>query len=1123
MPPAEDPRALDTKALAALKDRLQHMKRVAEATPKGSNRDRKKLLRQREELGPFTTEKEEELRVATAILRVRHDARELCGQVLRPAPRRSPVVHQTPKILEEATFGSAQECLLRSTEEIREVWERGFMRMRNVVEAAGVPDGESGNIWNGLMEMHRHVFWLPWGTGEIRLKQDQTNLPIIFTIDPLDAELGGGRWGISTRLDTTGLNAHAAQQHTVTDEWAGIGMLKAHAHHLTTNMRLAETRQYTTVEQMESPAARQLQREIGSDACVAYMHALHLCSSGRLFPALKRILQEETITLRDKLLWFVTRDTFLERARELDRFFVDAPPLSPQEADERLGSYAWGLAFQLRANLENGGEPFNRVGTYDRAWCIPVYDKDTAPQRYRRMFHPVQENRDVGQQSETPIEDSAGERALRYWAEARKTARAIAMGMQPAGLPLPVAEIRGELVKDKDGLGMRVLEVVSLLDRWVREVSETGFVPSYARALGDEATAADLATVRDGLRDLVGRLQMQPFYDHRIEHLESGADELLLVTAMAARHAGAALAALAGPAALPDASGTRLSISLLHTLLRDTHAPSLAQQADLLCGRCCGLQMPEPENPAHDIIHAIGGLHECQEIEQIARALRTFLPSSRGETARAFRNVLGARHAFTYVLGRREQGTHSELLISVDPSQHATRVLSALPYAKIERASSWYRLREPPLVLDPAPAAAIDATGAVYGLGFVMYKERKRQGLTILGGPGPQHQSLIPPLAAGDRQTDLQTIRNATPVLLQQQLRDIQVICPDIPCDVLGKTIFVEFGNSLYARCQSADLASRYGTSVEVSVFPHEQGWLTVKLPTIADLERDYFSGKRSQEPFFPLPPATVRRGPRPPRECGGGGGGGEELDQPRRMRAVRDALLRNRDRGLHPSYAWDPGGEVDVPQDRPDQFNYSQTEEGHWTIITLRDQQRQIFVSDMPDRTYVLPRVEELSFYTRPGALTPQQLQEHGAKQIFYHSPEQFEASLMQALLAPAWTRIDAGSVEGLIQAQGDWVRGRLMGLIGHVNAQPDRKMPVTLETLKFGALRAHVESGKAPGETYCGHTIVAELARGAGYEDPLTYLTLRDFFDELMSQLNKNETGERHPASAAIDETEE
>ena len=96
-------------------------------------------------------------------------------------------------------------------------------------------------------------------------------------------------------------------------------------------------------------------------------------------------------------------------------------------------------------------------------------------------------------------------------------------------------------------------------------------------------------------------------------------------------------------------------------------------------------------------------------------------------------------------------------------------------------------------------------------------------------------------------------------------------------------------------------------------------------------------------------------------------------------------------------------------------------------------------------------------------------------------------------------------------------------MGLIGHVNAQPDRKMPVTLETLKFGALRAHVESGKAPGETYCGHTIVAELARGAGYEDPLTYLTLRDFFDELMSQLNKNETGERHPASAAIDETEE
>jgi hypothetical protein len=639
---------------------------------------------------------------------------------------------------------------------------------------------------------------------------------------------------------------------------------------------------------------------------------------------------------------------------------------------------------------------------------------------------------------------------------------------------------------------MRILEAVSAIDRWAEEIAGSGFPESFDRALNNRANDQDLALVRTQLQNLSGMLALQAFHDGRLNGLnEQELMELLLATGIAVADIGASCYPNQGKNR-PYLGGL-LSCHVLYVLLRDNQSPRVRSAVERLClgiwqldGR--GLK---PDVGITNFLLSCNGVVENGEIRRVSESVRD-LPAS-NERGATLSGLNRRTRPFAYAIERLHHPKQEHVLIVQDPSVHDSRLsATVIGDVSIDSRAHAYCLPGGHNSSELTIGIIIDSSGSGYG------------SFAVRPNPERERRILIPETQDPDVRKELDYLRQALPGIILEKQREIRVICANVSPDIVAQTVFVEWKGGLYARCPASDIARHYGTTVDMNNLPPQiPGWETVRLPTIADLEAAHFQGIHVNGNFASSPESG-----RAPLPIGGDAETATEREEGSlvsspephagRVRLVHDALLKLRS---HATYAWDEGGDI---SGESGQINFSEARSGHWIVIDVPAFEKMVLVSDIPERTYVCPR-QPVETFAQSDALSARRLHQLGAVQVFFNSEEQFESSLIQALRSAHCTLNVADSVESLISQHGTYVRQRIEALIVHLNSRSRRGGIVTIDNLALGAVRGHIHSGEASGEPHCGKTILKELARMAGFHDPIEYPVLRQFFDELMAQLRQ------------------
>ncbi len=1104
MSQSPDVRVLETNELQKLQAQLLRTKQLSEGTLKGKRRLLKKLTG---ELGAFTPEKQAELEITGQILAMRRQASQLLnqtrqsGQSMQPAPE-----HSSQLDTIESVYGPMDEHLLESPEAIRPLWEQGFDDVsRRASEGEYTP--VSNKIWEGMLAMHTELFWSHYSQVNMKIPQDKSSKPILFTIPPDDATFGGGKYAISTYFVMGGLNAHGAQQQRVTPVWAGLAMCKAHAFHLSKNGHMEELRTFNTEEKFTSAQFKALSDQISSDALIAFMHGVEHCSGGKFFEALQNILQESEITSPEQLWQVFDNREFLLVSRKLDGLFTDEPPLTPQETEERLYLYSQGLAFMLKANMDNNGSPFENVGSYDRAWLR----KEILPLElieYRKLFNEGEISPAAPPPPDTQetAEKSLGEETLEWRARARGALAAI-RGEPEMPLQESIEQLRGEMAKP-DAVSMRFFEAIASIEQWVRGLKELNFEYHYRRSRTKNLhDPSDRAVVSDALQQLTDSLQLQALHKPRVEDLNSVQIQELLLTIVKAVHSLSLkhLQLSEDPVETTEnRAANHLTVHALYTLMRENTSTMLSRSVLTLLPQLSAYIRTQHTAPEIDMLvsfqRGARGMGEHFDLEELAARLK-LLPSVSTRDHHSSVSVLRkTTERFSYrmpLASTSDEGPN--LNLTHQPEKFGPVMWASLTGVDIPDAYG--------TLLQSQDVASSALLGAEYDMAndaVVGYSARA----TVAAGS----RIAVPQTNRSELQLPLNVIKNRLPSLLAQKRREINIICPNVPADVIARTLFIEQASGLFAMSPDREIVAHYGDKVATSA-SHQQMYF-VQLNTLGDLERQHFSGSTVHGTFFKGEVSVggdekdVGEKSVPPAEGTSEGSSPREHFRGRRMPAICDVLLRGR---INASFYWatDETASKEVPRE------YRSADANKWIVIDLPDHAKQIFVSDSPERTYVYPGLKDVKEYLKSDTRTPRHLQDEGAKQIFWHTQDQFEASLLQAIAARELGAVNTGSVDALIYQHGAEVRERLETLLAKVN--DSRSERVTLETLSLSAIRDAVRSGGAQGEPHCGDTVVRELARMAGYENPIPYGELREFYTLLVTRLNSGE----HPARPEPEET--
>lgn len=1078
-----DLRTWNTHDLKELLADLRDSKHLTEHPPHGRDRQANRRLKT---VGEFNPEKAIRLELTANIVEIRAAAvRALQDAQQRVKPTTKPA--SIPSALPDP-FGP-DESLLIATNEIRPLWEHGFALMRERA-AAHLHEQPAGNIFQLFIQIYDQLLWELWPPSETQITTDKTSRPILCMFNTVKKGMSHWRFGASSVLASTGLMMHGIQQYKITPEWAGVGMLKAFSYFLSQNTHLEKLRALIGKSNYDTA----LSNRVDSDAVVPFVHTVSLCTNNQYFPLLQNILNDEHITSQDALNTFL-QDTprFIKAMRRLDLLFVDAKPLSRHETCDRIFTCAEGLKFLLHANLVHGGNRTTDYGIYDKSWSGGWNNSQDMVDGYARLFDPQPAQTPNTPEPVEEKNDTPADTAAIAWSRARHSIQSLSakLGENIPQLPVMLMHARNDLAQG-EGAGLHILEMTSCLHRWAERIAQTEFPQAYLRLCEGKASDKDVILIRASVQDLVQFFLLHAFFNRRVDALSvEQTEELLLATSVALNR----VELQHFPA--PQEMMSSFASAVLYTLLREVDSKNVsAAETKFTMRRREALAQQNSLTGAaeHMLDNASMGLFERQAVAHVA----SILPHS-DNIPRAHQQALASlrkqRLPFLYALDHQgDANSPKTIVMSADPAEHNHRFAVALR-GSIGGSMEFPRFPNTYTAHDAMIGAIMDPTLSVYAEN------------ASLQAAHSVAQIAIPPLWDDNGRKDSEKIRSALPIMLRKKQRDIRIICPHIPAETISKTLFVECDRKLYALCPSEEVAKNYGQPCEASVtkriadhagvYPGYASTVAVVLPTIAELEKNHCTPQHFEGRFFD---ATEPKPTHPTPTAGEGGSPEMPHLTGQRLKDVRDTLLRLR---LDATYSWD-GKKKDEAETAPD---FSKVEPGHWVIIDLPHKNRQIFVSDAPERTYVYPGMMPIAECLKKNAITPQRLQSKGARQIFWNSEEQFESSLEQALSAEKIEIADQGSVDALLAHHKDHVRGRIEALVAHINNQPGRITPIVPQELTLGALRGNVHSGKAPKEAYCGETIAKDLARMAGYEDPIVYPVLKEFFDLLIKKLYTEE----------------